>query len=66
LGRGKKIWKGRRLTRVLERTVFKRGKSEIPESRIEMLESRRERELRREETEALREAAEDWEVVILY
>ena len=51
---------------MLERTVFKRGKSEIPESRIEMLESRRERELRREETEALREAAEDWELVILY
>lgn len=38
------------------RTIFRRGKSEIPASRIEMLESRREREFRREETEEER----DW------
>lgn len=35
-----------------ERTVFMRGKSLMPESRMEMEESRREREVRREETEA--------------
>lgn len=49
--------------RVLLRTVFRRGKSEIPESRIEMDESRREREERSDVTEAFN----DWEdgVVIL-
>jgi hypothetical protein len=48
---------------VLLKTVFRRGKSEIPESRIEMEESRREREERNEVTDAL----SDWEegVVIL-
>lgn len=44
-------------TRVLLKTVFRRGKSEIPESRIEMEESRREREERKEVTDAL----SDWE-----
>ena len=52
-----------RPTRVEESTVFRRGKSEIPESRIEIEESRRESELRREVTDALREAR-DCEVVI--
>jgi hypothetical protein len=42
---------------VLLKTVFRRGKSEIPESRIEMEESRRESEERRDVTEAL----SDWE-----
>jgi hypothetical protein len=42
-------------TRVEPRTFFKRGKSRIPESRIEIDESRREREERREETDAERE-----------
>jgi hypothetical protein len=42
---------------VLLRTVFMRGKSEIPESRIEMDESRRDSEERREVTDAL----SDWE-----
>ena len=40
-------------TRVLLKTVFRRGKSEVPESRIEMDESRRESEERRDVTEAL-------------
>jgi hypothetical protein len=40
---------------VLLNTVFRRGKSEIPESSIEMEESRREREERRDVTEALRD-----------
>lgn len=44
-----------RHTRVEESTFLRRGKSEIPESRIEMEESRRERELRREVTDAVRE-----------
>lgn len=48
---------------MLLRTVFRRGKSEIPESRIEMDESRRESEERSDATEAFN----DWEdgVVIL-
>jgi hypothetical protein len=33
-------------TRVDDRTVFRRGKSDIPESRMDIEESRRERELR--------------------
>lgn len=47
---------GGRRTRVEDSTVFKRGKSEMPESRIEIEESRRVREERREVTLALREA----------
>jgi hypothetical protein len=49
---------------LLLKTVFRRGKSAIPESRIEIDESRRESEERREVTDAL----SDWEdgVVILY
>lgn len=50
--------------RVEDSTFFRRGKSEIPESRIEIEESRRESELRREVTDARREAR-DCEVVIL-
>jgi hypothetical protein len=53
-----------RSTRVEDKTVFRRGKSEIPESRIEIEESRRVRELRSEVTDALSEAR-DCEVVIL-
>ncbi len=48
--------------RVDDKTVFNRGKSAIPASRIDMLESRRVSEERREVTDAAREAA-DWEVV---
>jgi hypothetical protein len=48
-----------------DKTVFRRGKSEIPASRMLIEESRRERELRREVTDALREAR-DWEVAIFY
>ncbi len=51
-------------TRVDDSTVFRRGKSEIPASRIEIEESSRVRELRREVTDALSEAR-DWDVVIL-
>jgi hypothetical protein len=40
---------------VLLSTVFKRGKSDIPASRIEIEESRRVREERREVTDAARE-----------
>ena len=47
-----------------DKTVFKRGKSLIPASRMEIEESRRVREERREVTDALREAR-DWVVVIL-
>ncbi len=47
-----------------DKTVFKRGKSEIPASRMEIEESRRVREERREVTDALREAR-DCVVVIL-
>jgi len=50
-------------TLVDDNTVFRRGKSEIPESRMEIEESSRERELRREVTDAVSEAR-DWEVVI--
>jgi len=57
------VWGGRH-TRVDERTVFRRGKSEIPESRIEIEESRRESELRNEVTDALSEAR-DCDVVIV-
>lgn len=46
----------RKLTRVDVKTVFMRGKSEIPLSRMEIEESRREREERRDITEAAREA----------
>jgi hypothetical protein len=42
---------------VLLKIIFRRGKSEIPESRIEMEESRRESEERRDVTEA----PSDWE-----
>jgi hypothetical protein len=50
-------------TRVLLKTVLSRGKSEIPESRIEMDESSSESDERKEATDAL----SDWEdgVVIL-
>ena len=41
--------------RVVVSTVFRRGKSETPASRMAIEESRRDRELRREETEAERE-----------
>lgn len=51
---------GRRRTRVLDRTFCKRGKSLMPESRMEMEESRRVRELRSEATEAEREVR-DWD-----
>lgn len=44
-------------TRVELNTVFRRGKSEIPLSRMDIEESRRESEERREVTEAVREAA---------
>jgi hypothetical protein len=60
----KGVYEGGRRTRVEDSTFFRRGKSEIPESRIEIEESRRESELRREVTDALREARE-CEVVIL-
>jgi len=43
---------------VEERTVFRRGKSAIPASRMDMLESRRVREERRDVTDAVREAAD--------
>ena len=56
--------KGREPTRVDDNTVFIRGKSEIPESRIAIEESSREREERSDVTDALREAR-DCEVVIL-
>ena len=65
---GKRGWKkagGSSSTRVDERTVFRRGKSEIPASRIEIEESRRERELRSDVTDALSEAR-DCEVIIAY
>lgn len=48
-------WREGGRTRVLDRTFFRRGKSLIPESRIDIEESRREREFRSEETEAERE-----------
>lgn len=50
-----KMEEERELTRVDVRTFFKRGKSLIPESRIEIEESRRVREFRSEETDAVRE-----------
>jgi hypothetical protein len=56
--------RGEMRTLVEDNTVFRRGKSEIPESRMEIEESRRERELRREVTDAASEAR-DCEVVIL-
>ena len=62
MGKGRKVWRmgmgrGRGQTRVELKTVFRRGKSEIPLSRMEIEESSREREERREVTEAVREAA---------
>jgi hypothetical protein len=45
-----------RLTRVEARTFLRRGKSEMPASRMDIEESRREREERREVTDAL----SDW------
>lgn len=54
-----------RRTRVEESTFFRRGKSEMPESRIEIEESRRERELRREVTDAVSELR-DWEVEFVW
>ena len=53
-------------TRVDDKTVFRRGKSAIPVSRMEIEESRRVREERREVTDALREAAdEDWDAILV-
>lgn len=49
----------RGLTRVLVNTVLRRGKSEMPWSRMAMEESSREREERREETEAASDADAD-------
>lgn len=47
-------------------TVFKRGKSAMPTSRMEIEESRSERDERREVTDALREAADEDCVAILF
>jgi len=47
------------LTRVLDNTVLRRGKSEIPWSRIAIDESSSEREERREETDAASDAVDD-------
>ena len=47
-------------TRVLDRTFCKRGKSLMPESRMDIEESRSVRELRNEATEAEREVR-DWD-----
>jgi hypothetical protein len=61
------VSRGGRQTRVEDRTVFRRGKSEIPESRMDIEESRRVREERRDVTDALREAAdEDWDVILCF
>lgn len=53
------------LTRVVVRTVDRRGKSLMPLSRIAIEESRREREERREATEAEREAADEEVDIVL-
>lgn len=47
------------LTRVLDNTVLRRGKSVIPWSRIAIEESSSEREERREETDAASDAVDD-------
>lgn len=44
---------------MLDKTVLRRGKSEIPWSRIAIEESRRESEERREETDAASDADDD-------
>lgn len=51
------------LTRVVVKTVDRRGKSLMPLSRIAIEESRREREERREATEAEREAADEVDII---
>jgi hypothetical protein len=53
------------LTRVVVRTVDRRGKSLMPLSRIAIEESRREREERRDATEAEREAADEVDIVVV-
>jgi hypothetical protein len=61
-------WKSgkERQTLVEPNTVFRRGKSAIPASRMEIEESRRVREERRDVTDALSEAAdEDWFAILL-
>jgi hypothetical protein len=50
------VWREGRQTRVDDKTVFKRGESLIPASRMEIEESRRVSEERREVTDALSEA----------
>jgi hypothetical protein len=57
---------GRELTRVDDSTVLRRGKSEMPASRMEIEESRREREERSEVTDALSEAADEDCVAIVF
>lgn len=51
-------------TLVLDNTVLRRGKSEMPWSRMLMEESRRERDERSDATEAERDAAEDCEAMV--
>jgi hypothetical protein len=53
-------------TRVVVRTVDRRGKSLIPASRMAIEESRSDNEDRNDDTEAAREAADDPVDILLY
>lgn len=60
-GKGKE-----RQTRVELNTVFRRGKSDIPASRMDIEESRRESEDRRDVTDALSDAAEEEDELAIF